>query len=243
VRSVSRRPVLIVVSVALAAVLLSGCATTKEKAARLQLKAARVTIGQGKTRVVRAGGTVTSVQLAVTSSGGRSAFVVKVRNAADSTVGDLPISVGYTLGSRRVYVNDAAGVGYFGAHLPPIKARQELTWVYRARHAVPAGARPFALVGAEPAPRARYTADASVRVVGSKLQKSRLRVKVTNLSDIPQYQLQVYAYSHGRHGYIAAGSSTVGELDSGQTRNLEVPLVGRYSSSQITVEAVPTILQ
>lgn len=229
--------------VILSAFCFAGCSTTREKAARLQLKAARVTIGQRRTRVLKAAGPVKAIHVAVTSSGGHSAFAVTVRNTSSSTVGDLPISVGYTLGSRRVYLNDRAGVGYFGAHVPPIKAHQRLTWVYRSGHTLPVGARPFALVGAHQSPQALYTADASVQTARPKLQKSILRIEVTNLSEIPQYQLQVYAYSRGRLGYAAAGSSTVGELDGGATRTVRVPLVGRPHSTQITVEAIPTILQ
>lgn len=223
--------------------LLAGCTTTKEKAARLQLNAARLTVGQEKTRVIKAGGPVKVVTTAVVSSHGRSAFVVTVRNDGTKTIGDLPISVGYTRGSRRSYVNDVAGVGYFGAHLPAVHAHRELTWVYLSGRAVPAGARAFALVGPDESPPALFTAGAAVSAVRSGLRKSRLLVKVTNLSDIPQYQLQIYAYARGGRRYLAAGSATVGELDPGATDHLELQLVGRVRADQVKVEAVPTILQ
>jgi hypothetical protein len=151
--------------------------------------------------------------------------------------------VGYRLGSKRVYLNDHAGVDYFGAHLPGVPAHQELTWVYQSGRWVPVGARPFALVGAQPSPRALFTASASVSAARSGLRKQHLLVKVTNLSDIPQYQLQVYAYSRGRRGYVAAGAASVSELDPGVTQDLKLVLVGRTVADQIKVEAVPTILQ
>jgi hypothetical protein len=246
VRSASRKSLgkaVVVTAAILASGLLAGCATTKEKAARLQLNAARLTDAQYKTRVVNAGGPVKAIRTAVISTAGRSAFVVTVSNDSGATIGDLPISVGYVLGSKRVYLNDRAGLAYFGAHLPAVRAHQELTWVYRSGHAVPHGARPFARVGARPSPRALFTSDASVSAVRSGIRKQRLLVKVTNLSDIPQYQLQVYAYSRDEHGYVAAGAGSVGELDPGATQNLKLVLVGRTSANQIKVEAVPTILQ
>ena len=81
-------------------------------------------------------------------SGRRMAIVVRVRNLAERTLTDLPVSVGVTAphGLRR-YLNDRAGIDYFDAHLSAIAPRAELTWVFTLSATVPARARPFADVG------------------------------------------------------------------------------------------------
>lgn len=228
----------------LAAGLLTGCSTTREKAARYQLKDARISYStEHPTKVRRAGGPVRVVRIAVTTSGKRSAFTVTLHNTSRRTRGDLPVSVGYTLGSRRVYLNKGTAVQYFGTHLPPVGSHKSLVWVYVAKAKLPKGSRPFAFVGASQSVRAQYTQTVQIKTTASSLGNSRIRVKLTNLSDIPQYAIPVYAEVRGPHGYVAAGSRTVAELDPGVTRKVRVTLIGHTTGGRVAVAAIPTILK
>ncbi|MDE3129544.1 MAG: hypothetical protein KGL16_00160, partial [Acidobacteriota bacterium] len=137
---------------------LAGCTTTQQTAQRVQLDSARQRAALEPTRVIAPNRLVVPVAVAVVRAGGRSAFVVTVRNRGRRAVSDLPISVGYAQAhGTSVLLNAGTGLGYFQAHLPAIRAGGKLTWVYTSQHALPAGARPFARVGRRPAAPARLT--------------------------------------------------------------------------------------
>lgn len=227
---------------------LGGCATTMQEAARLQLNDARIRAGEVPTRVSAAGSTVTVDRVAVVRDGGRIAFVVAVHNPGSRTVSDLPVSVGFRLaGGRRVYVNAQSPLelSYFDAHLPAVTARGTLTWVYTTARRIPAHARPFALVGPVAAPAAPPTGrlPAISARAPAATTTSELPVALRNLSGVPQYQLQVYAFARSAGRYVAAGSLTVPHLGSQSSRTLTLGLLGRPRGARVEVEALPTIFQ
>jgi hypothetical protein len=226
---------------------LAGCTTTQHEAQRVQLESARQRASLEATRVRGGNATVAPTSVATVSAGGRTAFVVTVRNAGNRWVTDLPISVGYQRADgARAYLNASANLNYFQAHLPAIAAGRSLTWVYTvAHHPVPHGARPFAIVGTKPAAPARLT-ETNVRIeleVADVSGAGSVTVHLDNPSSVPQYQFQVYAYA--RHGsrYVAAGDLTVAELGPGSKQRVRVPIVGVVASANLHVEAIPTILQ
>jgi hypothetical protein len=225
---------------------LTGCATTMQEAARLQLNAARIRASEVATHVRSAGAAVQIVRVARVSAAGRTAFIVEIRNPGRRAIADLPISVGVRAGhGRRIDVNalSPAEDSYFDAHLPGIGAGDTLTWVYTTPRRLPRGARPFALVGARPDPP--VTAAGSVPVVRVRTgatRGSRLAVTLRNLSSVPQYQLQVYAVARSGRRYLGAGHLTVPHLGSQSTETVRVPFVGTLGGAPPAVEARPTIL-
>lgn len=245
--------------------LLAGCTTTMQQAARVQLNSARIRASELSTRVHVAGRTVLVSSVGLVSSAGATAFVVRVRNRSDRQLSDLPISVGVRVpGKPRLYLNAQSGREdfYFGAHLPVVAPGATLTWVYTLHRRLPRAARPFAIVGARPAPlvassgalpvvRAAARTGAAARDGGAprgdagarENAGSKLPVAVHNLSGVPQYQLQVYAFA--RHGgrYTAAGNLTVDELDGQVSKTFQLGLVGRPGRGRVHVEAFPTTLQ
>jgi hypothetical protein len=226
---------------------LAGCTTTQHEAQRVQLESARQRAALKATRVAVANATVTPTSVATVSAGGRTAFVVTVRNAGARWVTDLPISVGYQRADgTRTYLNASANLNYFQAHLPAIAAGRSLTWVYTvASHAVPRRARLFAIVGTKPSTPARLT-ETNVRIgldVGYFTGGGSVTVHLDNPSSVPQYQLQVYAYARHASRYVAAGNLTVALLGAGSKQRVRVPLVRVVPSANLHVEAIPTILQ
>lgn len=224
---------------------LAGCVSTQTKAARLRINADRIRASQSDTRVAAANPQVTVTGLGVVGAGRRTAFVVTVRNTGARAISDLPISVGYRRHAHRpVYLNAAAGLEYFDAHLPAIAAHRSLTWVFAPTHGLPRGARPFALVGraatvAEPGQTGRPP---SIRVGVDALAGDRLTVRVRNLSSIPQYQLPVYAVAERSGRTVAAGVANVKELDGGASQTLRLVLLGRPGSSGVQLAAAATIV-
>jgi hypothetical protein len=229
------------------AVPLAGCTTTQHEAQRVQLDSARLRAALKSTRVTAANATVTPTSVATVTSGGKTAFVITVRNGGHKAVSDLPISVGYEgADGIRAFLNAAVNLNYFQAHLPIIAAGGSLTWVYTvSSHALPSRARLFAIVGRRPTPPALLT-ETNIRIqldVGHVTATNSVTVHLDNPSSAPQYQLQVYAYA--RHGsrYVAAGNLTVADLGAGSRQRVKVPLVGVVPSANLHVEAIPTILQ
>lgn len=271
--------------VATAALPLAGCTTTQHQAQRLQLDSARQRAALRPTRVAVASTTVRPSSVAVLSSGGKTAFVVRVSNHGARAVTDLPISVGYEqAGGARVYLNAVSGIGYFQAHLPAIRAHRSLTWVYTTGRALPRGARAFAVVGGRrSAPgrltemdvriRARYdsTTDStmgsgkgsgkgstagegstagqdSTSVPAAGPAADSVSVRLDNPTDVPQYELQVYAFARAHGRYVAAGTATVAELGAGARRRVRLRLTVLHghagtAAGELRVEAPPTILQ
>jgi hypothetical protein len=252
----ARGRVLITVAVALAAAAaVAGCSTTQQEAARLQLNSARIRASQLPTRVTAPGQAVRVTQVARIVTGGRTAFVVRVLNPGAKPVSDLPISVGVRVGGKRpVYVNTQSPeeFSYFDAHLPLVPAGGTVTWVYTTTRRLPSRARPFAVVGGAPSARARWTTPLPVirahavpagGAANVAAGAGALTVVVRNLSTVPQYQLQVYAFARRGGRYVAAGDFTVTHLGSRATRTLRLGVLGPLDHARLQLEAPPTIFQ
>lgn len=246
----SARAITVVLAAGLA---VSACSTTMDEAAREQLNSARIRVSQVPTRVTTNGHLARVERLATVVTGTQTAYVVTVQNVSGRQLSDLPISVGYRHGRRRLYANLLAPqeFSYFDSHLPVIPRGAAVTWVYTSAHRLPRGSHPFAAIGGVPAPAAPVApAVPVVRVrllpgttAGAGTRVTRARLAVENLSAIPQLQLQVYAYA--RHGgrYLAAGNLTVPTLGGGAATTVSVPLAGRASRDQLQVQAIPTIVK
>jgi hypothetical protein len=242
-----------------AVVALAGCSTTQDEAARLQLNSARIRASEVPTRVTLPGQAVLVARVALIAGGGKTAFIVRVRNAGDAPVSDLPISVGVRAGGKApVYVNATSQslYSYFDAHLPVVAAGASVTWIYTTDRHLPAHAKPFAMVGDKPSPPAPVPGrlpviEASARPLGRPLtasshgtaRASQLAIALHNLSGVPQYQLQVYAFAQRAGHYVAAANLTVTHLGSDASRVLKLGVLGSPDHSRLQVEALPTIFR
>ncbi len=230
---------------------LAGCSTTQDEAARLQLNSARIRAAEQKTVVRAAGSAVEVSDVSMLSTPGTHTFVVDVRNPGAHAVTDLPISVGVREhGDRRVYLNSHSGqeLSYFDAHLPRIAAGSSVTWVFATPHPVPLGARPFALVGAHPAPVVSATATApaiGVHVTATHAGargRTWLTVTLRNNTSVPQYQMPVYAVARRGRRAVAAGQLIVPHLGTQRSLSLRVPIQGSLQHARLSVAALPTIV-
>jgi hypothetical protein len=235
-----------VLAAAAVAIPLAGCTTTQHKAQRVQLDSARQRAALESTRVTQPNSSVVPTAVDVVHGSSGTAIVVTVRNGGGTPVTDLPISVGYQGRSGpKVYLNAATNLQYFESHLPAIASKRSLVWVYTTDKNLPQGVRPFATVGRRQSAPALLTethvtiAVRYAHVVGAK----RVTVQLDNTSNVPQYELQVYAYATTAGRYVAAGNATVAELDGGSKQALRVKLVSAAPSANLHVVAIPTILQ
>jgi hypothetical protein len=243
----SRRATGVGCTVVAAGIAVAGCATTQQEAVRLRLNSARIRVSQHPTKVVHAGRALRVKRIALVSGRSGSAIVVRLHNPGARTVSDLPISVGLRKGAARqrpLNVKSPEELSYFDAHVPVIAPGATVTWVFTTTRRVPAGARPYATVGARPSVRAPRVTTAPVvdAIAAGKATATRAAVTLHNRSSLPQYQLQLYAVArHGRR-YVAAGALTVPHLGSGGTHTVTVPLLGHPARGRLELEALPTIV-
>jgi hypothetical protein len=249
VRSVraSKRATGVGCTVVAAGIAVAGCATTQQEAVRLRLNSARIRVSEKPTKVAVAGRALRVTRVALVSGRSGSAIVVRLHNPSRQTVSDLPISVGIRKGAGRqrpLNVRSSAELSYFDAHVPVIAPGRTVTWVYTTTRRVPAGARPYAIVGVRPSVRAPSVDAAPVigAIAAGAATTARVAVTLHNQSSIPQYQLQVYVVArHGRR-YVAAGALTVPHLDDGGTHTVDVPLLGHRGQGRLALEALPAMV-
>jgi hypothetical protein len=249
VRSVrgSRRATGVGCTVVAAGIVVAGCATTQQEAVRLRLNSARIRVSEKPTRVRVAGRALRVTRVEIVRGGGGSAIVVWLHNSGRRTVSDLPISVGIRKGAARqrpLNVRSTAELSYFDAHVPVIGPGRTVTWVYATSRRTPAGARPYAIVGARPSVRAPRVSTAPVigAIAAGAATSARVEVTLHNHTSIPQYQLQVYAVArHGRR-YVAAGALTVAHLGGNGTHTVKLPLLGHPTQGRLQLEALPAMV-
>ena len=216
--------------IALAALVLAGCATTQQTNARYKLRADRTLAGRKALRV-RAPGTDASVgRVTVLRAARGGALVVELRNRTDRALSDLPITVGI----GRKPLNARGGLGFFATHVASIAPSSTVAWVFTTRRRIPSG-RPFAIVGN--ATRSPSTLPA---ITARPAARGAL---VSNRTDVPQYGLPVYALAHRGGRLVAAGSTTLQELGTGSSVTVPLRLIGARHGAPLELEALPTIFK
>jgi hypothetical protein len=234
-------------TVVAAGIAVAGCATTQQEAVRLRLNSARIRVSEHPTRVVVAGRALRVKRVALVRSHSGSAVLVWLHNPGRRTVSDLPISVGVRKGGARqrpLNVKSTDELSYFDAHVPVIAPGATVTWIYTTTRRLPAGSRPYAIVGARPSVRAPRVSTAPVisAVASGKATTTRVAVTLQNRSSVPQYQLQVYAVArHGRR-LVAAGALTVPHLDGDGKHTVQLPLLGHPGQGRLRLEALPAMV-
>lgn len=234
----------------LALTVLAGCDSTQQQAARARLKAERVIASAARTIVRRPNPDIGIVGVTLLRGSDGSAITVRLRNRATRPLNDLPISVGIReSGGRDKYLNAAPNSYYFKTHLASIAPRGSVTWVFTTTSGLPAGATPFAVVGARSSvppttsPALPVIDVATTSSPTTSRGAARVRVRVTNASAVPQYQLQIYAIGLERGRYVAAGRATVGHLGTGGSDTVALTLIGGPHPTSVELEALPTMFQ
>jgi hypothetical protein len=235
------------------ALLICGCTRTQTTAARLQLNNTRLRAVSLPVRVKvgRTSASVTVSAKTILSTGGHFTAVVTLENHTGAAVSDLPLSVGYQVGAKTVYLNGATGLNYFDNHIPSIAAHGSLTWVDTGTAArVPRRARTFARVGSTPTsvlgsftPPTISVSPASTAAPAAKA--TTLTVHLNNQSSIPQYQLPVYAVVTEGSRILAARDTSITELAGGAKAvvRIVIPASGTGLRNSVRVEAPATIFK
>jgi hypothetical protein len=227
---------------------LPGCVTTQQRNSRAKLRATRLLASRGPLVVTRRNRDVRVDRVALLRGAGATAIVVRLANTSATTLTDLPISVGVVARGRRTYLNRRAGLEYFQRHVAAIGPRDDVTWVFTTRRPTAARARPFALVGVPVRPPVSHAGRlpgilASAVAMPAAVRPGRVRVRVRNPTQVPQYGLVVYALARRGGRYVAAGRATVADLGSRSAATVDLRLLGTSRGATLELEALPTIFQ
>jgi hypothetical protein len=218
---------------------LAACDSTQSKNERAKLGATRELASRRPQRVTSRNPEVEVTNVSLVRGRRSFAIVVDLHSSASKPLTDVPIAVGIrTRGGRRVPLNARRGLDWFQTHVPAVPAGGETTWVFAGRRRAKPGERPFALVGA-PASPPISSATSLPRIEASPAGGGR--VLVENGSDVPQYDLQVYALVSSGRRYLAAGKTSIGHLGTGQRKTAGVRLTGSPGERRPRVHAIPTI--
>jgi hypothetical protein len=214
----------------LALLALAGCDTTQRIDQRYALRAQRTLASRHALPVLAADPDVAVV--AVTRL--RGAAVVTLRNRSSRPLADVPLLL--RAGGR--WVNRRANLDYFQTHVASIAPGATVRWVFAGR--IPRG-RLRAVAGA---PERRADASALPALRASAVAAGAgVRAVVANHSSIPQYNLPLYATAERGGRVVAAGFTTLEDLDRGASLTLELPLRGDARGASVRLEATPTILR
>ena len=229
-------------------VLLSGCVTTQQVAARARLVDDRIRASQSPLRLTHQNPDVRVTRVSLLPGLTGTALAVALRNTSTRSLTDLPIVVGLTTAAgRKLYLNRSANVDYLDNHVVVLPARGLVTWVYTSGRRLPSAARPFAEVGVTqlPEPVAGTLPRVAVNRVpsGSSSLARTLSVSVSNLSGIPQYSVPVYAVAVRSGRWLAAGRAIVAHLGTHGRATVRLTLLGSPGAASVRLSVLPTIFQ
>ena len=224
---------------------LTGCVTTQEKNTWLLLRNARTLASEGSVRVRVDDPSVRVGRVDFVGGRGGSALVVPITNRGSRPLSDLPISVGVTgAHGTRSYLNGRANSSYWDSHVSAIGPGETISWVLPYSGKALAG-RPFALVGTPTQPLSTTVARLP-EITTAELRSestSRLEIRLSNGSGLPQYGLQVYAVAL-RHGTaVGAGRTALTELAASSKATVGLRLAGDPAGARLRLYAPPTIFK
>lgn len=231
---------------AFAVTVLTGCDSTQQKNKRAELKAKRELASRELPSVARRNPNVRVERAAlVRGKAGAGAIVVELRGTGSEPLTDVPIAVGLRGSDGRArLVNAKRRLDWFQTHVPAIPAGGTVTWVYKGVRDAKPGDRAFAKVGV--ARRPALSSASSLPPIEATPEPGRgakRRVAVENVSDVPQYGLQVYAFAKRGGRYVAAGKTEIEHLGTGKKVTVAVPLTGFARKRPLRAEAIPTMFE
>ncbi len=230
-------------TLALCALVLSGCETTAEKSAKLERQAKRVTLKQEKgLTIARQSTTVTVAATALLHGSERAAAVVTLKNRSAHAQREVPIAITVKdAHGKTLFQNDEPGLERALVSIPSIPPHGTVVWV---DDQLPASGRP-ASVGARVGQAPSLTAQVpDLKVADAKLSEDPAsgtvaEGTVANHSKVAQSGLVLFALARRAGEIVAAGRAVVPELAPGASAPFQASLVGDAHGASVQVSAPP----
>jgi hypothetical protein len=237
-------------ALAIAALVLSGCANNIERSAKLEkikrqerlehpqatLKGVVVTHENPQVKVVGA---------AVVHGEGGVAAVVTLRNESSKTLHDAPIAITVNDAKGTVlYQNNAPGLDPTLVSVPLLKPHTATVWVDDQIQATGVPATASARVGEAPVTSGQLpqVSVGGVHAAEEDGNGASVEGTVDNSSKVAQQQLVVYVVARRGGEIVAAGRAVLPEVAAGQRSTFQVFFIGSPRGAKLEASAPPTTL-
>lgn len=239
------RPAPVVVALAGAALVTTGCESTQDRSARIAAELGPVSHEKGL-RIAKRSKDVKVVSTTLLSDANGSAVVVELRNDSGKDLVNVPIAIDVldTRG-RSVYRNDTPGIETALAAVPFVEAGGDVEWVHdqilatgkpaSVKVTVGAGADPFA--GEQPA-----ISVSEPKIEGDPYSGVLAGGNVVNDSGEEQGRLLLYAVAREGGKVVAAGRGAIERLKAkAKPLAYNIYFIGDPSGAEVTVTEFPTL--
>jgi hypothetical protein len=228
---------------------LSGCETTREKAARMSAGGDAAFRAEGLD-VRRANRAVEVVETAVVSDPNGIAVVATLRNTGRAALADVPIGLEVLDGRRRALArNDEPGLEHGLTHAALLPSGATVTWVNDQVLATGPGRAASAQVTpgrAAPAPAGAEAIGLTFRshgIEGDPASGLYAAGQVVNGSDVPQRDLVIAAVARRGGRVVAAGRGIVPALKARGKARFQAFFIGDPTGAEVTFDAQPSTLE
>ncbi len=227
-----------------AAVALTGCESTVEKAKKLSAEGTAAFHQKGID--VRA----TNKQIHILGSevirdANGTAVVIEMRNSGSKPVFDAPISINVRdRAGQSVFQNNTPGLEADLAHVPLVLPGKVFDWVND--QVLPSGtpAKVDARIGDGTSPRSEIPRMeiSGVSLTHDPTSGYAATGRVTNRSKIAQLHLVLFATARRRGRIVAAGRAIVTRLKAGTHYEFHAYLTGNPTGGELSITAPPSVL-
>lgn len=232
----------LLILLALAAPVISGCDTTKAKSERAGVAANRELESRKSIVVKKVDPRIDVKSVEVVGRGRDATFVVKLVNTSDAVLTDLPITVGVSRNGKRKQLNRAKGLDYFLTHVPAAAPDEETVWVAPLDRRVPSG-EPFALVGKPALDHSSASSIPNVEIKGVNREGAKVTGEVKNATGFPQYVILVNVIATNSDGQVvAAGRQRLVKFATGESQEFSVTISGKVGKAELSAVGVPAII-
>jgi hypothetical protein len=240
-------------ALALAALALTGCETTQEKAAKLEKIAARHEREAAKNgKVAQRGLSIqresTKIRARATSvlrSPEGAAAVVSLINSSATAMRNVPIEITVkSSGGSTVYTNNTPGLSPALVAAPLLAARGQMIWI---DDQIQANGTPTAVSAKVGEGEAVTGAIPRLSVQGAHLFEDPTNGPgaegdVVNHSSVAQRELVVYAVARRGAAIVAAGRAILPEVPAGASTRFQIFFIGDPRGAKLEVNAPPSTL-
>ncbi len=225
----------------------AGCATTREKAAKVA-KSGDAAFRQEGLAVARANRAVRVVSTAVISDPNGSAVVAVLRNTGSRALADVPLElVAKDRSGRATARNDLPGLEHGLTHVALLPPGREVVWVndqltLDGDVPVRADVTPGQSRGEGPAKPIEISVERAV-LEGDPASGITAVGRVVNHSDVAQTDLVVACVARKGGRVVAAGRAIVPNLRAQGKATIHIYFIGNPRGAELLFEAQPSNLE
>jgi hypothetical protein len=230
-----------------AGVVLAGCESTQDKAAKLQAQGVANAASQVPLTISKPDKSIKVLDSTLLHDENGDAIVVTLKNESKNTVVNAPILIDLIgAGGKSLGKNDAPGIDLTLNHVALMRPGETVEWVNDQLTPVSTPKSAKITVGPAPAP-APKGALPKIDVGPAELKTDPSGVeasgKIVNRSKIDQVTLSLYVVARQGSKIVAAGRGAIKNLKVNKPTTYNLFFIGDPKGGKLTVTAPPSTLQ